>query len=531
MSSGNTAALPGDTIVEVLVDACHADPDAPALIFEDGPVVSRGELLRLVEDFAAFLRERVPVGSNVAIMLPNRTEFVVAWFATAANQQALVSVNYGMGSHDASHVLRDSGAQLLITDVSRDVLLGEIRDRCPELVDVVIVGPDEPRGLPRCQANGPPPLRDYRPDPRAITNIYYTSGTTGPPKGCMVNHAYWLRFAGLYLDLYGLKTSDRLLCCLQFFYADPPWQMLVSLHAGAPLVCMRRFSVSRFWAVCREFGVTRIFGIGAIPMLLLKAAPREAERDHSVELAVQVGIPSTHHHALEERFGCPWVEAYGLTETGFVTFMPADRPEELVGSGSIGRPCPDVELVIIDDEGAPVQDGETGELLIHAPAMMLGYLGRPEETAAVLEDGWFRSGDLAHRDGDGLYYFHGRKKQMIRRGGENLSPAEIEAVLEGHPAVGQAAVIPVPDELMGEEVMAVLRVADGQEQPTPQELADFCSARLARFKVPRYVCFARKPFPLTASMRVRKEVLRVELDELLADAWDSTEHIDRTEAG
>jgi carnitine-CoA ligase len=530
MNSEEPVALPGHTIVEVLVDACHADPDAPALIFEDGLSVSRGALLRLVEDFAAFLRERVPVGGNVAIMLPNRTEFLVAWFATAANEQAIVSVNPAMGSHDASHVLRDSGAELLITDETHHALLGEIGDRCPELADVVIVRPDEPRGLPRCQANGPP-LEDYRPDPRAVTNVYYTSGTTGPPKGCMVNHAYWLRFAGLYHELYGLKASDRLLCCLQFFYADPPWQVLVSLHAGAPLVCMRRFSVSRFWAVCRGFGVTRIFGIGAIPMLLMKAPPHDAERDHRVELAVQVGIPSTHHHALEERFGCTWVEAYGLTETGFVTSMPADRPEEMVGSGSIGRPCPDVELEIVDDDGAPVEDGETGELLIRAPGMMLGYLGRPEETAAILVDGWLRSGDLVHRDEDGFYYFHGRKKEMVRRGGENLSPAEIEAVLGAHPAVGQAAVIPVPDELMGEEVMAVLRVADGQEQPTPQELADFCAARLARFKVPRYVCFAHKPFSLTASMRVRKEVLRAELDDLLADAWDRTEHIDRMEAG
>jgi carnitine-CoA ligase len=296
-------------------------------------------------------------------------------------------------------------------------------------------------------------------------------------------------------------------------------------------VCMRRFSVSRFWAVCREFGVTRIFGIGAIPMLLLKAPPDDAERDHSVELAVQVGIPSTHHHALEDRFGSPWVEAYGLTETGFVTSMPADRPEEMVGSGSIGRACPDVDLEVVDDDGAPVEDGETGELLIRAPGMMLGYLGRPDETAAILVDGWLRSGDLVHRDGDGFYYFHGRKKGLIRRGGENLSPAEIEAVLETHPAVGQAAVIPVPDELMGEEVMAVLRVADGQESPTPHELAEFCAARLARFKVPRYVCFADKPFPLTASMRVRKEVLRGDLDLLLAEAWDRAEHPDRMEAG
>lgn len=528
MKSAEPVSLPGHTITELLVDACHADPEAPALVFEDGPSISRAELLRLVEDFAAFLRERVPVGSRVAIMLPNRAEFFVAWFAAAANEQALVSLNPAMGSYDATHVLRDSGAKVLITDEERRALVREIGDRCPELTEVLIVRPDEPFGLPRSRVNGPP-LESYRPDPRAVTNVYYTSGTTGQPKGCMVDHVYWLRFAGVYHELYGLSATDRVLCCLQFFYADPSWQVLASLHAGAPMVCMRRFSVSRFWAVCREFGVTRIFGIGAIPMLLLKATPHDAERDHRVKLAVQVGIPAPHHRALEERFGCAWVEAYGLTETGFAIAMPADCPAEMVGSGSIGRACPDVDLEVIDENGAPVEDGKTGELLIRAPGMMLGYLGRPEETAAILVDGWVHSGDLVHRDAAGFYYFHGRKKALIRRGGENLSPSEIEAVLETHAAVSQAAVIPVPDEIMGEEVMAVLRVADGRQPPTPQELAHFCAARLARFKVPRFICFAEKPFPLTASMRVRKEVLRGELDRLLEQAWDRTEHIDRME--
>jgi crotonobetaine/carnitine-CoA ligase len=512
-------SLPGKTIVEILVDAGRTEPDAPALIFEDGLSVSRGELLALVEDFAAFLRERAPAGSSVAIMLPNRTEFLVGWFAAAANEQALVSMNPALGTHDALHVLRDSGAKLLITDEAHEALVDEIKDDCPELAEVVLVGTDEPHGLPR-RAGEASPLDRYRPDPAAVTNVYYTSGTTGPPKGCMVDHAYWLRFAGVYKAVFGLDRGERILCCLQFFYADPPWLALLSLHSGVPLVCMRRFSVSRFWTVCRQFGVTRLFGIGAIPMLLLKAPPHEHERNHRVALAVQVGIPTPHHRALEERFGFPWVEAYGLTETGMVVAMPTDCAERMVGSGSIGRACPDVELRVADDQGTQMSPGAIGELLIRAPGMMLGYLGRPDETGATLVDGWLRSGDLVHRDGDGFLYFHGRKKELIRRGGENLSPAEIESVLATHPCVGQAAVIPVPDDVMGEEVMAVVRVADGTEAPHPRELAEYCAARLARFKVPRFVCVRDRPFALTPSMRIRKEALRGELEQLLADAWD-----------
>jgi crotonobetaine/carnitine-CoA ligase len=514
----------GQTVVEALVDACSADPEAPALIFEDGLSVSRGELLGLVEEFAAFLRQRVPVGGRVAIMLPNRTEFLVAWFAASANEQALVSMNPSVGSHDAAHVLRDSGAELLITDEAREALVGEVRSRCPALADVIVVGPDEPHGLPRHNGDKPP-LDAYEPDPRAITNVYYTSGTTGPPKGCLVDHAYWMEYAGLYRELFGLDPSDRMLCCLQFFYGDPPWHVIVSLQSGAPLVCMRRFSVSRFWSVCREFGVTRVYGVGAVPMLLLQAPPHEKERDHSVTLAVHAGIPSAHHRALEERFGFPWVEVYGLTETGFAAAMPTDCAQRMVGSGSVGRACPGVDLQVVDDDGAPLPEGETGELLIRARGVMRGYLRRPEETAAALVDGWFRSGDLVHRDEEGFIYLHGRKKEIIRRGGENLSPAEIESILVRHPAVAHAAVLAVPDELMGEEAIAVLRAAEGTERPPhPQELAEFCAERLARFKVPRFICFSDKPFELTPSMRVRKEVLRRELASLVAAAWDRAEN-------
>jgi crotonobetaine/carnitine-CoA ligase len=520
-TSVDSVSLPGETIVEILIDAGRRNPEAPALVYEDGLTVSRGELLALVQDFAAFLRECAPAGGRVAMMLPNRTEFLVAWFAAAANEQALVSMNPALGTHDARHVMRDSGATVLITDSTHTKLVDEIREDCPQIAEVLVVGGDEPHGLPS-HGGDVSCLDQYQPSPAAVTNVYYTSGTTGPPKGCMVDHAYWLRFAGVYKSAYGLGSGDRLLCCLQFFYADPPWQVLLSLHAGVPLVCMRRFSVSRFWTVCREFGVTRLFGIGAIPMLLLKAPPHDRERDHQVQLGVQVGIPAAHHRALEQRFGFPWAEVYGLTETGIVVAMPRASIDRMVGSGSVGRACPSVDLRIVDDEGKALGPGVTGELFIRAPGMMSGYLGRPEETAATLVDGWLRSGDLMDRDDNGYLYFRGRKKELIRRGGENLSPAEVESVLVAHPAVAGAAVIPVPDDIMGEEVLAVVRVAEGMARPHPRDLTAYCSGRLAHFKVPRFVHLRDRPFALTPSMRIRKDVLRLELEELLAASWDRT---------
>ena len=316
-----------------------------------------------------------------------------------------------------------------------------------------------------------------------------------------------------------LDPDDRLLCCLQFFYGDPPWLLLASLDAGTTLVAMRRFSVSRFWDVVRDNSVTQLFAIASIPSLLMKAPPEERDRDHGVRFAVQVGVPTAQHAALNERWGFPWVEGYGLTETGLVVAMPLDLAEEMTGSGSIGLPCPEVEVRLADETGAAVPVGTPGEILVRAPGLMRGYLGRPEASAETLRDGWLHTGDLGRADERGFLYFEGRRKDMIRRSGENVSAAEIEAVIRDHPAVLEVAVLPVPDELRGEEIKAHVAPVEGAEL-TPEEIVEHCRGRLAAHKLPRYVELRRRPFPRTPSMRVRKAALRDEDTDPTASAWD-----------
>jgi crotonobetaine/carnitine-CoA ligase len=513
-------------VVTLAARACARDPEVPAIVFEDGVSISRRELRAAIESFGGWLSERIEPGDRVAIVLENRIEFMIAWLATAAAGGVLVSVNHGSGEHDAGHVLRDSGAVVAIVGDSTRSLVERLRSSCPELAHVVAVGNEEPRGLAAYAGAVPLDLDATPVDPDAVTNVYYTSGTTGPPKGCMLAHDYWLRFVDLYQRLYGLRREDRLLCCLQFFYGDPPWQMLLSLHAGTTLVAMRRFSVSRFWNVVRANRVTQLFAIASIPSLLMKAPPTPLDREHEVRFALQVGVPTAQHAAINERWGFPWVEGYGLTETGLVIAMPLAEERRMVGSGSIGLPVPGAEVRLVDEAGAAVPPGEPGEIAVRAPGLMRGYLGRPEASAETMRDGWLNSGDLARVGERGFLFFLGRRKDIIRRSGENIAAAEVEDVIRSHPAVAEVAVVPVADDLRGEEVKAHLVLVEGASL-SPGEIVEHCRGRLTQHKVPRYLEIRDRPFPRTPSMRVRKTELIAQDPDPTGSSWDRERELGR----
>ncbi len=511
-------------LLQTVKAACAAEPGKPALIFEDGVVVSRAVLWSAAESFAGYLHERIKPGERVAIMMPNRAEFMIAWLAVVAARGVLVPLNPSLRSYDAGHILRDSAARVVITDPEHETLFTGLRQSCPDLEYLVIAADPEPGGL--VPFRGQPP--GDRPTEAAadITNVYYTSGTTGPPKGCMVDHEYWLRFAELIAEMYDFTSADRLLCCLQFFYNDPPWQLLLSLIAGTSLVVMRRFSVSRYWQVVRDNHVTVLFGIAATASLLLKAPPDERDRDHHARLAIHVGIPAQVHAELVKRWGVPWVEAYGLTETGVIVSMPTQYADEMTGSGSIGLPCPSAEVRVVRPDGEDTDDGESGEIVVRAPGLMRGYLNRPKATAETFRGGWLHTGDLGRRDSHGFLYFQGRIKDIIRRAGENIAAAEVENVLRSHPKVLEAAAVPAPDGLRGEEVKVhvLLISVETVGSCPPAELIVFCAERLARYKVPRFIQYRTEDFDRTPSMRVKKEQLDRSADDRTL-VWDREEQL------
>ena len=512
------SGAPGRDIVELVRDACRADPDRPALIFEDGVSVSRRRLLAEIESFAGYLSTRIEPGDRVAVMMPNRAEFMVAWVAVAACRGILVALNPAARSYDAGHVLRDCAARLAVTDAAHAVLLAELQPDCPDLAEVVVAADGEPAGLSAYTGPGLPGRPgEARGD---LTNIFYTSGTTGPPKGCAVGHDYWVRFADLMAGLYGITAADRVICCLQFFYNDPPWMLLLALEAGTSMVAMRRFSVSRYWQVVRENDVTVLFGIASTASLLLKSPVSVDDRQHKVRLSIHVGIPAPLHQDLVDRWGVPWVEAYGLTETGVIVSMPAGQAEPMIGSGSIGLPCPGADVRVLRPDGTECAGDEPGEIVVRAPGLMRGYLNRPEATAETFRGGWLHTGDVGRRDAGGYLYFAGRIKDVIRRAGENIAAAEVETVLRSHPGVLEVAAVPVPDELLGEEVKVHVLLGNGHSPVSvpPAELIAFSADRLARYKVPRFVEYRTEDFDRTPSMRVIKENLDRSADP--GRVWD-----------
>lgn len=494
-------------LLRLVERACQLDPTLPALIFDDGVIVTRERLWAELQSFAGYLETRIAPSERVAVMLGNRTEFMVTWLAVVACRGELVSMNPTAKSHDARHVLQDADVRYVVTDREHSDLFKELQVECPRVEEVLIVGDNEPGGLSafRGEWSG---RRDESAS-RDVTNVYYTSGTTGLPKGCMVDHEYWLNFIKLVLDAYSIRPNDRMLCCLQFFYNDPPWQLLMSLKARTSLIVMRRFSVSRYWDVVRQFDVTVLFGIASTAVLLLKAPKSEIDHDHRVRLAIQVGIPAALHQELVDRWNVPWVEGYGLTETGLIVAMPVDEAQKMIGSGSIGRPCDGVEIRVVDTEDHDVATGEVAQMIVRAPGLMRGYLNRTEATEEAFRGGWFHTGDLGRVDAEGYLYFGGRTKDIIRRSGENIAAAEVENVLRSHPKVVEAAAVPSPDPMRGEEVKVFVLLGPGESDVSvpAEEIVEFCQSRLARYKVPRFVEYRVGDFERTPSMRVKKQEL------------------------
>jgi crotonobetaine/carnitine-CoA ligase len=269
----------------------------------------------------------------------------------------------------------------------------------------------------------------------------------------------------------------------------------------------------------REHQVTYFYCLGAMPVLLLRMPADPRDREHRVRVVQCSAIPPALHRELEQRWGVGWYETFGMTETGADLRVTDRDHDELVGTGCLGRPVSYRQVRVVDTGDLPLPAGEQGEIVLRGPGMMDGYLDNPQATAAVLRDGWLHTGDLGRMDEAGRVYHTGRLKDMIRRGGENVAAREVEEILLTHPQVRLVAVTAVPDEIRGEEVKAYYVAGE----VTPPELADYCRARLAAFKVPRY-WQPEADLPRTDSERVVKSglgQLRSPFFDLAAGQWSA----------
>jgi crotonobetaine/carnitine-CoA ligase len=492
------------TLPGLLRRAVELWPDRVAWVFDEhGESMTFADVAARSDTLARFLDDQgIRPGDHVAVMVDNSPAFPLSWLAITKSGAAMVPINTRYRRYDAAHVLAHSQARLALTT---DRYAEQLRDI---QADTCVEGVISLDSFDFDQSTGATPETDVGAE--TVSNIQYTSGTTGAPKGCVLPNAYWTTMVqGLVEGFPNITEDDVILTAQPFHYIDPQWNVALGLAAGAQLIVLDRFHPSTFWSKICGYEVTWFYCLGMMPKLLLDApAPRRPDRLRAVCASA---IPPELHRDLEKRWGVPWFEAFGMTETGSdIRLEPRDH-DECVGTGCLGRAVPGREARIVDDADKPVPAGVTGQLLLRGAGMMTGYFRDPAATEAVFRDGWMHTGDLARMDDQGRIYYVGRTKDMIRRSGENLAAAEVERVLQLHPAVRMTAVLPKPDDVRGEEVHAVIVASDGRGATDLPDLIDHCQRQLADFKVPRYWTFV-EDLPLTASERVAKPELRARLD-------------------
>ena len=448
-------------------------------------------------------------GHRVAILFDQRPEFVFHHFALNALGCTVAPISPDYRLDEIAYLLEHSEAVLALAIDSRlDDVRAAASSFSPSPPVVRFDALDEPAPEP------PFPARREKPGATSEAGLIYTSGTTGRPKGCVLTNEYfhtwgsWFASRGGYLTLrYG---EERLLNPLPLHHANA---LSISLPAmlltGGALVFPDRFHASTWWKDIVACDVTAVQFQGVIPNLLMKLPEIPEEKQHRVRFALCAGVEPNQHAAFERRFGIPLIEMWAMSETGRMT--TAHREPRFVGSRAIGRSEHGMELRAVDEQGNDVPLGEPGELVLRSTAehprkgFFSGYLKNPEATEEAWRGGWFHTGDAVTKGETGMFHFVERRKNIIRRSGENIAAAEVEAVIVNHNRVKQAAVIAVPDELREEEVMACVVAADPGDasEALAAELLEWTASHLAYFKAPGYVLFVDS-LPTTSSQKVHK---------------------------
>jgi len=518
--------IPGiEPNIRLLVEkAATRYKEKKVLIFDhEGISLTYYELNNKVNKFANALRSvGVLKGDHVAVMLPNCIEFPLTWLAIAKLGAVMIPTNINYQFQDLEYILNDSDASFLVIDAEKLPVYREIQSRCPSIKRILRVGEGEDDlgfSLNQLAMEASSTLEPVDLTLEDLVNIQYTSGTTGFPKGCMLTHEYWLTLGLIAAER--LTPDDVFLSVQPFYYMDPQWQLIMTMTAGARMVLARKYSPSRYMELVRKYDVT----CSLTPRAILVYKQQESPLDgiHRLRFVNIFGFPPHLHKRFEERFKVIAREGYGMTEIGSCMRVPIED-EHMTGSGSVGKPVPFREVRIVDEKGKDVPQGEVGELMVRGPGIFKGYYKKIRETAEAFEGDWFHTGDLFRQDEKGYYYIVGRKKDMVRRHGENISASEVENVIRSHPKILDVAVIPVPDEVRGEEVKAYIIPKPGEtiQSIPPEEIISFCLERIAKFKVPRFIEY-RDSFPRTPTERVEKHKLIAEKKDLRSGCYDAEE--------
>ncbi len=519
--------LPIRSVYAAFAASARRTPDAPLLCIESvtaeacglepGEITWREAHSEVERLRVAFDRAGYAARHRVGLLLENRPAFLFHWFALNALGISVVPINGEMRAAELAYLIGHSAISLAVSLPGRCADLQAAALQAGRALGVVAVGSDNFPRAPAVDTLGDTPLGGG-----TECALLYTSGTTGRPKGCRLDNDYFLRAGQWYAGLDGVcsvrRDAERIITPLPLNHVNAmAFSTMVVLTAGGCLVQLDRFHPKTWWHSVRESKATIVHYLGVMPAMLLAAPASERDRQHAVRWGFGAGVDRKNHAPFEQRFGFPLIEAWAMTETGAAACVMANHEPRHVGTSCFGRAEDFVDLQLVDERGNTVPDGTPGELLVRSSGsdprrhFFTDYLGDEAATAEAWAGGWFHTGDMVRRDADGNLFFVDRKKNVIRRSGENISAVEVESVLNQHPAVKASAVAATPDALRGDEVLACIvthaPIEPDQRTDLAQRIVEHALDQLAYYKAPGYVAFVPE-LPMTASQKIQRGQLR-----------------------
>lgn len=518
------------TIGHVLADKAATLNEKPWLLWEDRRY-SYAELERVTNRYANGLSKLgIRKGSHVALMLPNCPEFFWVSWGLGKLGAVAVPVNTAVKGELLRYFLDQSDSEWLVVHEEWADRVAHLSAELPKIKAYLYLGSRKPSDSAlgnmrsevvdlhemESQSSTPQPLDSVRHSD--VQLIAYTSGTTGPSKGVVCPHSQGHGVGYAVSKHFGYGPDDVLYTGLPLFHCNALWYTCyAALWADATLALAPRFSATQFWDDIIRFGATQFNSLGAMTNIISKIPV--PSKQHRLRQCMTVPVPKEIYAEFESRYHLKITSVYAMTETCTVTLFTPDDPLEKAGAA--GKAAGHVEIQIVDDDRRPLPPGEAGEISVRAlepGLMMLGYYKMPEATASQMRGSWFHTGDRGYLDKDGYLFFVDRKKEAIRRRGENISAYEVELIISKHPKVLEAAAIPVASELSEDDVMAYIVLKPG-EKMAHEEIVDFCTHNMAYFMVPRFVEFV-DALPKTPSQKIEKYKLKALAETRRSEMWD-----------
>lgn len=516
------------TVGAVLEAQAARQPDKVCVWFDDLPVTF-GEMQRRATAVGNQLAALgVEPGDSVAIFAENCAEWVDVWLAAAKIGALSVPVNTAFKGDFLAHQLRDSSTKLVFVDREYAPRVVEVAGALPALQTIAVRDPEGKGALDAGRLKVVPAPVLYEGDEATLAAgqevrwdqpacLFYTSGTTGPSKGVVVTQHYLVTSARTVIDAWQLTPEDVVYGAVPLFhFSGTLGVVLPAIVTGSTSVLDKRFSPAATWERVRKHGATGWVGVGPMLVMLWNLPRDPSDAELPIRFISSAPIPPELHFAIEERYGCKVVTMYGMTESFPLAVMGVGDPGV---PGSAGRANPLFDVRIFDDDDNEVPAGGAGEIVcrpLRPHVMFEDYFRRPEATVEQFRNLWFHTGDFGKFDEDGNFYFIDRKKDAIRRRGENISSFEVERTVMGHPAVAEAAAHAVPSEV-GEDDVKICVIVKPDAKATHEELMDHCVANMPYFAVPRYVEFVGD-LPRNAVGRVQKFKLRER--GVTPETWD-----------